>query len=336
MHLFIFLHYPKSIRAPILTKKPSYFPSADELNTHDPLDPTSLPPTTRRRLNTLLSTHQSPRSSKTRLRIGIPSSYNTTSLSPSVRHAWRRSLLHLRDNLGHTLHPVELPTTQQALSAYYVLAPAEASSNLAKYDGVRYGASFPTSSSPPGEEEATSAKQQQQLFASTRHQSFHPEIRRRILLGTYTLSAAAIDNYFLQAQRLRRLIQHDFNTTFNLPNILSPTPSTPEEQETREETPPKIDILLTPTTPSLPPLLSDLPNLPPVATYATDVFTVPASLAGLPAISVPVGIPGEMAAAEGAEGVESAGVQVLGQFGDDSRVLEVAEMLAEGVCIAAR
>lgn len=199
---------------------------------------------------------------------------------------------------GHTLHPTSLPSTRQALAAYYVLAPAEASSNLAKYDGVRYG------SSTPGEGV---------LFSGTRGAGFGAEVRRRVVLGAYTLSAEAIDNYFLQAQRVRRLVQRDFDGRFRAGN---PLLEAGESSRNAEE---GVDVLVCPTAPSLPPRVEGLKEADPVDVYMNDVFTVPASLAGLPAMSVPVRDGGEHGAA--------VGIQVIAQYGHDELVFDVAEMI---------
>jgi len=214
---------------------------------------------------------------------------------------------------GHTIHTVSLPTTRHALSAYYILAPAEASSNLAKYDGVRYGSSLI-------QEQVTS----EVLFANTRRASFGPEVRKRILLGAYSLSAAAIDNYFIKAQKIRRMVQQDFDKIFRLPNVL-----TSENKDVQER---GVDALICPTSHAKPPSLDQIrQTLSPLDAYLADVFTVPASLAGLPAISVPVRAPGEDANAE--QGLSSYGIQVITQYGDDHQALTIADMLDQtGVC----
>jgi aspartyl-tRNA(Asn)/glutamyl-tRNA(Gln) amidotransferase subunit A len=237
----------------------------------------------------------------TTLKIGIPLDYNISSLDPTVRRTWLHSLSLLQAN-GHTLHPVRLPTTQQALSAYYVLAPAEASSNLAKYDGVRYGS---RADSPDGTPQSV-------LFAKTRGQGFGPEIQRRILLGAFSLSAQAIDNYFIQAQKVRRLVQQDFDRVFAASN-----PLVVGINELKEE---GVDVLLCPTAPTLAPLLEEVEAQDPIYAYMNDVFTVPASLAGLPAISVPVRSNREDMGVKGL----NAGMQIIGQYGDDKLVLDVA------------
>lgn len=200
-----------------------------------------------------------------------------------------------------------MPSTQQALPAYYILAPAEASSNLAKYDGVRYGT---RAEDKPGTDTDG-------LYTSTRGEGFGAEVKRRILLGGFSLSADAIDNYFLQAQRIRRLVQRDFNAAFNARHPFLHSPSKLQARS-------NIDVLVSPTAPSPPPRLSTLlddaagccSSSSPLDAYTNDVFTVPASLAGLPAVSVPV-----------TAGDELAGIQVVGQYGDDDLVLRIGELL---------
>lgn len=235
--------------------------------------------------------------------IGVPSEYNIEEMSDSVREAWNRTLSQL-DARGHTIVPISLPTTKAALSAYYVLAPAEASSNLAKYDGIRYGVRC---QSHP-DQTPTSV-----LYSSTRGAGFGPEVQRRILLGTYTLSSAALSNHFIQAQKIRRLVQRDFDAVFKLPNPLhTHTPAPPIG----------VDYIVCPTAPTPPPRLLDLTSLStassPLDAYTTDIFTVPASLAGLPAISVPAPQSPQSRFVDHA----NVGMQVIGQFGDDEAVIK--------------
>ena len=240
------------------------------------------------------------------LRIGVPEEYNTMEMQPVVRDAWLDTLQKLRD-LGHSIHKISLPATKMALSAYYILAPAEASSNLAKYDGVRYG-------NKAGSRDGTDNV----LYAATRGEGLGEEVKRRILLGSYSLSAAAIDNYFIQAQKIRRLVQTDFNNAFSLLHpLLEP------QRDLAKST--KVDIILTPTAQSLPPKLSQLDKLAPTDAYVADVLTVPASLAGLPAINVPV--PVEQSGDGDFDEPHSAGMQVLAQFGDDDLVFHVARII---------
>ncbi|KAF2654519.1 amidase-domain-containing protein [Lophiostoma macrostomum CBS 122681] len=282
----------------------------DLLNEHDPQDPTSLPPSTRKRLGT---------SKPKRLRVGIPLEYNVATLNVDIKRAWIKALRLLKTK-GHTLHPVSLPATKHALSAYYILAPAEASSNLAKYDGVRYGS---RSEGPDGTPSSV-------LFAKTRGQFFGPEVQRRILLGAFSLSADAISNYFIQAQKVRRLVKQDFDNVFASPNPLST-----KERKRNEK---GVDILLCPTAPTMAPSLNRLrtgeKEGTPTDAYTNDVFTVPSSLAGLPAINIPINrAPKDTRTRRGTFAKrhkfesEKIGMQIIGQYGDDKLVLDVAEEL---------
>ncbi|KAJ5130198.1 uncharacterized protein N7515_006237 [Penicillium bovifimosum] len=280
------------------------------LNLHDQRDPTSLSIPSRSRIQAAIESPQlASRLNSAPLRIGVPKEYNVSELTSSVRRAWALSLAHLKKQ-GHTVHSVSLPDTKHALSTYYVLGPAEASSNLAKFDGVRYGS---RAEGPDGD-----GKPDGYLYSNTRGQGFGQEVKRRIVLGTFTLSAGEFDNYFIQAQRVRRLVQQDFNAVFAAKHPLEVEHT---DKLIREH---DVDVIICPTAPSSPSRLKDLmsksADKSPLDPYVGDVFTVPASLAGLPAISVPVTVPGE-------EGAELAGIQVIGQYGDDQLVLKVGEML---------
>ena len=232
--------------------------------------------------------------------------YNTVELQPEVRRAWLTTLQGL-EKQGHTIHKLSLTATKMALSAYYVIAPAEASSNLAKYDGVRYG-----------NQALTLKRADNVLFASVRGAGLGEEVKRRILLGSYSLSAAAIDNYFKKAQKVRRLVQTDFNNAFALSHPLL-------EREDEPGRGPKVDIILVPTAQSLPPKISTVKDRAPIDSYSADVLTVPASLAGLPVMSLPVPIPGQ----DGGKpnGPTSVGLQVIGQYGDEEMVFFVAQLI---------
>ena len=276
----------------------------DQIRGYDASDPTSVRPSTLSRIHETVKSNNANRNGKS-LRIGVPQEYNIEELQPVVRSAWLEVLEFLQAE-GHSIHSVSLPATQLALSAYYVIAPAEASSNLAKYDGVRYG---------------NQAKQkdvlENVLFATTRGEGFGEEVRKRILLGAYSLSASAIDNYFIQAQKVRRMVQHDFDRVFAMDNpLLSKRSGVPVSE--------KVDLLLTPTAPSTPPTLASLTSRSSVETYGDDVMTVPASLAGLPAISLPV--PFESNHGEKKQ-ISPVGLQVIAQYGDDDMVLEFARYL---------
>ncbi|KAF5647096.1 aspartyl-tRNA(Asn) glutamyl-tRNA (Gln) amidotransferase subunit A [Fusarium sp. NRRL 52700] len=278
-------------------------------NEHDSSDPTSLPAASR---NRCASTIPSTLPELSRLNIGIPHEYNIDELDPSIRAAWVAAASALEAQ-GATLVPISLPSTKEALCAYYVLAPAEASSNLAKYDGVRYGKRG-EGSDAVGET----------LYSDTRGEGFGEEVKRRILLGTYSLSSEAIDNYFIQAQKVRRMVQKDFDRVFRLDNPLY-EPAQFDLSDMAEATgmedktgPVQVDFILCPTAPTFPPRLEDLKQQSSVDVYMNDVFTVPASLAGLPAVSVPAQVEGSQF---------PAGLQVIGQYWDDQRVLQLAEKL---------
>ncbi|KAJ5035072.1 uncharacterized protein L3040_008334 [Drepanopeziza brunnea f. sp. 'multigermtubi'] len=246
------------------------------------------------------------------IKIGVPLEYNIEELDPGVRQAWQDALQILQEG-GATIVPISLPNTKHALSAYYVLAPAEAASNLSKYDGVRYGT---RSKSDDGAGDV--------LYSKTRGTGFGNEVKRRILLGSYTLSSEAIDNYFIKAQKVRRLVQRDFDRVFAISNPLR----NPEQFDlsNMDESiqlddklgPPQVDFIVCPTAPTPPPTLKAVSELRPVDTYMNDVFTVPASLAGLPAISIPFLIISED---ETASVPSFAGIQIIGQYSDDDRVL---------------
>jgi aspartyl-tRNA(Asn)/glutamyl-tRNA(Gln) amidotransferase subunit A len=273
---------------------------------HDPKDPTSLSKQSRLRFRESEVAGYPP------VIIGIPVEYNIEELDPAIRTAWSASAKKLK-GLGMKVVPVSLPSTRQALSAYYVIAPAEASSNLAKYDGVRYG-TRDRGSDGSGEV----------LYSNTRGKGFGDEVKRRILLGTYTLSSEAMDNYFIQAQKVRRLVQRDFDRVFRRQNPLFDEQhfdlSEMEEQIQLQDKlgPVQVDFLLCPTAPTFPPKLEDVKKQTPVDIYMNDVFTVPASLAGLPAISIPSEIQASGAAV---------GLQLIGQYWDDKRLLNVAAKL---------
>lgn len=280
---------------------------------HDARDPTSMASSTRARCSKACPPTLPPLSEIT---VGIPVEYNIDELDPEIRASWTSAAEALESH-GVRIVPVSLPATRKALSAYYVLAPAEASSNLGKYDGVRYGVRS---------EESDAAGET--LYSETRGAGFGDEVRRRILLGTYTLSSEAIDNYFIQAQKVRRLVQRDFDRVFRLENPLqSPGAQQFDLSDMADSTllddkrgPPQVDFLLCPTAPTFPPKIEDLQAQSNVVdTYMNDVFTVPASLAGLPAVSVPARTGRRL----------PAGLQLIGQFWDDERLLRMAEKLEE-------
>ena len=209
-------------------------------------------------------------------RIGIPREYRVDSMPTEIDALWQRGINWVRD-AGAEVVDVSLPHTKYALPAYYIIAPAEASSNLARYDGVRYGL-----------RELPAGAGLQDMYASTRAAGFGPEVKRRIMIGAYVLSAGFYDAYFTQASKVRSLIARDFDDAWT-----------------------SCDLLLTPTAPSAAFALGEK-SADPLAMYLNDVFTVPSSLAGLPAMSVPGGLDGQ--------GLPL-GLQIIGKAFDEQSVL---------------
>ncbi|RIV87912.1 Asp-tRNA(Asn)/Glu-tRNA(Gln) amidotransferase subunit GatA [Aurantiacibacter zhengii] len=183
--------------------------------------------------------------------VGIPREYRMDGMDAEIDASWEQGKQWLRD-AGANVVDVSLPHTKYALPAYYIIAPAEASSNLARYDGVRYGL-----------RDLPEGAGLQDMYAATRSAGFGDEVKRRILIGTYVLSAGFYDAYYTQAQKVRTLVQKDFMDAFE-----------------------QCDVILAPTTPNAAFALGEMTD-DPLAMYLNDVFSVPASLAGLPAMSVP-------------------------------------------------
>jgi aspartyl-tRNA(Asn)/glutamyl-tRNA(Gln) amidotransferase subunit A len=216
------------------------------------------------------------------LRVGIPKEYRVDGMPDEIEALWQQGVEWLR---AAGAEPVEisLPMTKYALPAYYIIAPAEASSNLARYDGVRFGLRIEGDSLD-------------EMYELTRAAGFGAEVRRRMLIGTYVLSAGYYDAYYLKAQRVRALIAQDFASAFE-----------------------RVDCILTPTAPSAAFAIGENSG-DPIAMYLNDVFTVPANLAGLPAISVPAGLSGD--------GLPL-GLQITGRAFDEETVLRVAAVLED-------
>lgn len=296
------------------------------LTEHDSKDPTSATPGARERLNSkkmdgdaIGSNNDNSRTES--LRIGVPVEYNIEELEPVVRQAWTETLEALQSK-GCTIVPISLPNTKHALSAYYIIAAAEAASNLSKYDGVRYGNRVPVTDGGADV-----------LYSATRGQLFGEEIQRRILLGSYTLSSTAKDNYFIKAQKIRRLVQRDFDRVFVCRNPLRPQDEQFDLTDIDESIemnnklgPLQVDFVLCPTAPSQAPTLEHVRTQTPVQNYMNDVFTVPASMAGLPAISIPWSSHNENGDSESPSFV---GMQIIGQYSDDMRVLSFAKLVEE-------
>ena len=224
------------------------------------------------------------------MKLGVPREYFVPGMDPEVEQAVRSAAAEL-EKLGAKIIDVSLPHTRFALATYYLIAPAEASSNLARYDGVRYGFRAPA------------AGGLREMYFQTRAAGFGPEVKRRIMLGTYALSAGYYDAYYLKAQKVRTLIRRDFLTAFE-----------------------QVDAILSPTSPvtafKLGEKLED-----PLAMYLMDIFTLPCNLAGIPGMSVPcgfskVGLP--------------IGLQILGRHFDEARVLRIGRAFERGHDFAGR
>ncbi|GAA5992040.1 hypothetical protein JCM5350_006260 [Sporobolomyces pararoseus] len=283
------------------------------LDHHDPRDPTSIPTFARERASFTYSElsdriGEASNSGKKPLegvKIGVPADlFPTSLLDPSLLPPIRSALTRLKE-LGATLHSVRLESASLGLSAYYVLASAEASSNLARYDGTEYGFRAP---------EDTADEARTPLYAKTRTLGFGNEVKKRLLLGTFALSAEAFDNYYLQAQRVRRMIQVELDSLFSSPNPLRPSQA-PSGDKT-------VDFIVHPTTICPAPLLSSFSKPTSSASsssYVQDLLSLPASLAGLPAISIPVGRTGD--------GGWPVGMTLASQWGNDRNVLEVARIV---------
>ena len=271
------------------------------------------------------------------IRVGIPKEYALAEVTPAVGDAWLACASYLAER-GASLVSVSLPHTRDALPAYYVVAPAEASSNLARYDGVRYGYRSPAGD-VVGDNSYSSAAALHSEYTRTRSEAFGAEVHRRILAGSFVLSAAGRNRYYDAAVEARHRVKDDFFRTFR--------PST-RRSLGRIETADigvGVDVLLTPTSPALPWLSKITATQPPEDMYASDIMTIPASLAGLPAISVPVGLAAYPQSARiAAEAVAERrgctksrdalvglavpiGVQLIGRYLDEDTVLHVASVL---------
>jgi len=268
---------------------------------YDIRDPTAAKPETRQKQNNQISWTQT---NLRGLRIGVPCEYFPKELDPSVIERLRHILLRLQ-SLGAEIKSVSLPSTPYALSAYYVIASAEASSNLARFDGIQFGLHVV----PPSESDKKKAAH---VYSHSRSIGFGSEVKKRILLGTYALTADAFDNYFLQAQRVRQHVRQDFNKVFRVPNVLQTTNSVPPAEG--------VDILIHPSAIRTAPRLDECADRKAFGldSYVQDVLTVPASLAGLPALSIPAGL--------GKDGWP-VGVSLVGQWGYDQAVLRLGRVV---------
>ncbi len=225
------------------------------------------------------------------LKVGIPQEYKVDGMPQEIIDLWKKGEEMLKD-AGAEVVSVSLPHTKYALATYYIVAPAEASSNLARYDGVRYG------HRAEGELENLD-----DLYMKTRAQGFGEEVQRRIMIGTYVLSAGYYDAYYAKAQKIRTLISNDFKAAHE-----------------------QCDVILTPTCPSAAFGIGENED-DPVKMYLNDVFTVPTSLAGLPGISVPAGLSGE--------GLPL-GLQLIGRPFDEETLLRSADVLEKAAGFSAK
>ena len=211
---------------------------------YDPKDSTSI--------NTKVDNYSSQLTEKVKgIKIGIPKEYRVDNMPKEIDELWKKGIDYLKD-AGAIIKDISLPHTMYALPAYYIVAPAEASSNLARYDGVKYG-------------HRANGKNLIEMYENTRSEGFGDEVKRRILIGTYVLSSGYYDAYYLKAQKIRQLIKSDFDKSFS-----------------------DVDAILTPSTPNAAFKIGEKSN-DPVSMYLNDIFTVPVNLSGLPAISVPAG-----------------------------------------------
>lgn len=222
------------------------------------------------------------------LRVGIPKEYNVDGLPSEIGKLWQQGRDWLK-SAGAEIVDISLPHSKYALPVYYVLAPAECSSNLARYDGVRYGL-------------RVEGKDLTESYELTRAKGFGAEVKRRIMVGTYVLSAGYYDAYYTKAQKIRRLIAEDFAKAYE-----------------------KCDVILAPTAPSDAFAIGENED-DPIKMYLNDVFTIPASLAGLPGMSVPAGI---------SENGLPLGLQIIGRAWDEETVLKVGHVLEKAAAITA-
>ncbi|MFZ4540434.1 MAG: Asp-tRNA(Asn)/Glu-tRNA(Gln) amidotransferase subunit GatA [Rickettsiales bacterium] len=220
------------------------------------------------------------------MKVGIPAEYRIDGMNNEISEAWEKGIAILK-SAGAEIINVSLPHTKYALPTYYIIAPAEASSNLARYDGVRFGLRVM--------EEGDSLND---MYERTRAAGFGAEVKRRILIGTYVLSAGYYDAYYKKAQKVRALIAQDFKDAFT-----------------------KCDILLTPTAPSDAFAIGENQD-DPLAMYMNDVFTIPASLAGLPGLALPIGL---------SKAGLPLGLQLIGRAFDEETVFKAAEVIEREV-----
>lgn len=234
-----------------------------------------------------------------KFKVGVPIEFRLEELGEEVKESWKSLLKKLRDSKLVEIYPVSVPSIKYALPTYYTLCTSEASSNLSRYDGIRYGYRAP-------EAECDYAKEPE--FVTTRSKGFGDEVKRRIILGNYSLSAYGYDSHFMKATGVRGMLLDEFNKVFRDRHCLV------EKKQFQNTS--GVDMLVVPTTASKPALIRDFRNTDNVKSYMDDVFTIPMSLCGLPTMSIPYG-------------GESMGFQLVGQHGQDYKVLEFTRLVEE-------
>jgi aspartyl-tRNA(Asn)/glutamyl-tRNA(Gln) amidotransferase subunit A len=248
---------------------------------HDPKDSTSVP--------RLVPDYEKALTGDIRgLKVGIPKEYRIDGMPAEIEALWQQGIAWMKA-AGAELRDISLPHTKYALPAYYIVAPAEASSNLARYDGVRYGL-------------RVEGENLIDMYERTRGAGFGAEVRRRVLIGTYVLSAGYYDAYYIKAQKVRARIAEDFEKAYR-----------------------EVDVILTPATPGPAFAIGEKMD-DPIAMYLNDVFTVPVNLSGLPGISVPAGL---------TEDGLPLGLQLIGRAFDEETLLRAAEVLERAAAFKA-
>ncbi|KAI3404751.2 HER2 [Candida oxycetoniae] len=269
-------------------------------NVYDNKDPTSLPEDVRA---TIQTTQMPPENStREKLTIGVPEQFIMEQVTPTVRQKWEDVLNKLLD-LGHKLESISIKSIIKALPAYYTLATSEAASNLARYDGTRYGYTSKLV-------DIDGNDQTMKLMYDNRTQSFGEEVKRRIILGNFTLSSESAD-YYMRANKLRETLNKEVSSFFKNEHVLL------KDGQQKQSNSNLCDLLISPTAMDVAPTIEDYvshdkENI--LNGFVNDIFTVPASLAGLPSISIPY---------------DGVGIQLMGQYGDDDFVLDVAELIKQ-------
>jgi len=220
------------------------------------------------------------------MKIGIPKEYEVEGLDPDIKQLWLDSAKKL-EQLGAEIVSISLPHAQHAIEIYYIITTAEASSNLSRYDGIKYGYSI-------DKDNITSLED---LYSKSRGDGFGAEVKRRIVLGTFVLASENYEDYFVKATKIRRLVSNDFQNGFQL-----------------------VDAILCPTTPNVAFGINEKIS-DPILMYLNDIFTVPVNLAGLPAMSIPVGF--------GTDSGLPIGMQVIGNSRQDDKMIQIGHMLMQ-------